>query len=50
VLIDEPHRRTGSVIAERIEETLQDLRGKMTILLVDRDLKSADERLDHLIT
>ena len=36
VLIDEPLEGLAPVIAERIEQTLQDLRGKMTVLLVDQ--------------
>ena len=39
VLIDEPLEGLAPVIAERIEQTLQDLRGKMTVLLVDQNLK-----------
>ena len=39
MLIDEPLEGLAPVIAERIEGTLQDLRGKMTVLLVDQNLK-----------
>ena len=47
VLIDEPLEGLAPVIAERIEETLQDLRGKMTILLVDQNLKWLMKIADH---
>jgi branched-chain amino acid transport system ATP-binding protein len=47
VLIDEPLEGLAPVIAERIEKTLQDLRGKMTVLLVDQNLKWLMQVADH---
>jgi ABC-type branched-subunit amino acid transport system ATPase component len=39
VLIDEPLEGLAPIIAERIEETLNSLRGKVTVLLVEQNLK-----------
>jgi len=47
VLIDEPLEGLAPGIAERIEQTLQDLRGKMTVLLVDQNLKWLMQVADH---
>jgi len=47
VLIDEPLEGLAPVIAERIEAALQALRGKMTVLVVDQNLKWLMQVADH---
>src|SRR5262249_8345059 len=39
MLIDEPLEGLAPIIAERIEQALQDLRGKTTAVIVDQNLK-----------
>jgi len=47
MLIDEPLEGLAPVIAERIEASLKDLRGKTTVLLVDQNLKWLMQVADH---
>lgn len=47
VLIDEPLEGLAPVIAERIAETLRALRGKMTVVLVEQNLKWLTDVADY---
>lgn len=47
VLIDEPLEGLAPVIAERIAETLRALRGRMTVVLVEQNLKWLTDVADY---
>jgi branched-chain amino acid transport system ATP-binding protein len=47
VLIDEPLEGLAPIIAERIAETLRALRGKVTVVLVEQNLKWLTEVADY---
>jgi branched-chain amino acid transport system ATP-binding protein len=47
MLIDEPLEGLAPIIAERIQQALHDLRGAITALVVDQNLKWLMQVADH---